>query len=106
MLICALVLFALNVSALEIPHAPLRRTISSVDRRSLFSAVVTAGIVRSTNVFAIEAPKVVVLGGTGFVGSEVCRQLKAAGARVISTSRDGRDGTVCLSYFRHNLNEE
>merc|ERR1712118_65186 len=42
--------------------------------------------------------KVLVLGGTGFVGSEVCKQLKALGVDVVATSRDGRDGTLALDF--------
>jgi hypothetical protein len=38
--------------------------------------------------------KILVLGGTGFVGSRVVQQLQDRGYSVISTSRDGRDGTV------------
>lgn len=41
-------------------------------------------------------PKVLVLGGTGFVGSRVVQQLQAQGVSVTATSRDGRDGTVAL----------
>lgn len=44
-----------------------------------------------TDIF--NTPKVLVLGGTGFVGSEVCRELSNLGVSYISTSRDGRDGT-------------
>jgi uncharacterized protein YbjT (DUF2867 family) len=42
--------------------------------------------------------KVLVLGGTGFVGSEVCKKLKSLGVDVIATSRDGRDGTLALDF--------
>lgn len=45
-----------------------------------------------------KANKVLVLGGTGLVGSEVVRQLKAQNIEVIATSRDGRDGTVELDF--------
>lgn len=38
--------------------------------------------------------KVLVLGGTGFVGSRVVNKLQSMGIQVIATSRDGRDGTV------------
>ena len=42
--------------------------------------------------------KVLVLGGTGFVGREVCQKLKALGVDYIATSRDGRDGTIALDF--------
>ena len=42
--------------------------------------------------------RVLVLGGTGLVGSEVVRQLARKGVEVISTSRNGRDGTVALDF--------
>jgi len=41
-------------------------------------------------------PKVLVLGGTGLVGSEIVRQLRAKNVDVIATSRDGRQGTQKL----------
>lgn len=40
--------------------------------------------------------KVLVLGGTGFVGSRVVKKLQNMGIEVVATSRDGRDGTVAL----------
>lgn len=40
--------------------------------------------------------KVLVLGGTGFVGSRVVQRLKSLGVEVVATSRDGRDGTIAL----------
>ena len=40
--------------------------------------------------------KVLVLGGTGFVGSRVVDLLRGSGVEVVATSRDGRDGTVAL----------
>lgn len=40
--------------------------------------------------------KVLVLGGTGFVGSRVVQNLRDQGVTVIATSRDGRDGTVAF----------
>jgi nucleoside-diphosphate-sugar epimerase len=47
--------------------------------------------------------KVLVLGGTGMVGSEVVRQLKSQGVDVISTSTDGRDGTISLDFTQPDL---
>jgi hypothetical protein len=39
---------------------------------------------------------IVVLGGSGFVGSRVVEVLRSMGANVVSTSTDGRDGTIAL----------
>lgn len=43
-----------------------------------------------------KATKVLVLGGSGFVGSRVVDQLKSQGVEVVSTSRDGRGGTIAF----------
>ena len=43
------------------------------------------------------APKVLVLGGSGFVGSRIVATLTELGIATIATSRDGRDGTVALN---------
>lgn len=43
-----------------------------------------------------ETPKILVLGGTGLVGSEICTQLKKKGLPYIATSRDGRDNTLAF----------
>jgi len=45
--------------------------------------------------------KVLVLGGTGLVGSEVVRQLKSIpNVDIIATSTNGRDGTIALDVTR------
>ncbi len=68
-----------------------------VSRRQLFvSAVVTATALSGGRVEATPTSKVLVLGGTGFIGSRVVQQLQKAGISVVATSRDGRDGTVAL----------
>jgi NAD(P)H-binding len=41
-------------------------------------------------------PKVLVLGGTGFVGSQVVQLLRDQGVAVVATSRNGRNGTAAL----------
>eukprot|EP00549_Striatella_unipunctata_P001670 CAMPEP_0118708196 /NCGR_PEP_ID=MMETSP0800-20121206/21721_1 /TAXON_ID=210618 ORGANISM="Striatella unipunctata, Strain CCMP2910" /NCGR_SAMPLE_ID=MMETSP0800 /ASSEMBLY_ACC=CAM_ASM_000638 /LENGTH=310 /DNA_ID=CAMNT_0006611299 /DNA_START=79 /DNA_END=1011 /DNA_ORIENTATION=+ len=46
---------------------------------------------------AAETDKILVLGGTGLVGSEVCKQLKAMNIDFIATSTDGRSNTVALN---------
>ena len=43
-----------------------------------------------------EAPRVLVLGGTGTVGKEVRSKLEGQGFFVVATSRDGRENTVQL----------
>jgi len=48
--------------------------------------------------------KVLVLGGTGFVGAEVCRQLTALQIPYVATSTDGRSGTVPLNVLAPNVN--
>lgn len=42
------------------------------------------------------ATKILVLGGTGFVGRRVVEKLRGVGIQVVATSRDGRDGTVAF----------
>lgn len=44
------------------------------------------------------SPKILVLGGTGFVGHQVVQLLQQRGLTVVATSRNGRDGTVALSF--------
>ncbi|CAB9506842.1 expressed unknown protein [Seminavis robusta] len=46
--------------------------------------------------------KVLVLGGTGFVGSRVVQQLESLGVTVVATSTDGRDGTVALDFTQQD----
>ena len=48
--------------------------------------------------------KVLVLGGTGFVGSQICKQLQSLGVKYIATSRDGRDGTKALDFTNSAIN--
>lgn len=48
--------------------------------------------------------KVLVLGGSGFVGSEVCKQLKDLGIDYVATSRDGRGETKTLDFTNSSLN--
>ena len=45
---------------------------------------------------ASETKVVLVLGGTGFVGSRVVQMLRDQGVTVVFTSRDGRNGSVAL----------
>ncbi|KAL3904247.1 MAG: hypothetical protein SGILL_010142 [Bacillariaceae sp.] len=50
--------------------------------------------------------KVLVLGGTGFVGSRVVKQLIQRGVQVTATSRDGRDGTLALDVTKEGIDVE
>jgi hypothetical protein len=45
---------------------------------------------------ATTSPKILLLGGTGLVGSQIRQLLQEQGIPVIATSRNGRDGTVAL----------
>lgn len=64
------------------------------------TTIVAATIALNPNpAFASEySGKLLVLGGTGFVGKEVCKKLSALGVDYIATSRDGRDGTIALDF--------
>lgn len=46
--------------------------------------------------------KILVLGGTGFVGTQIVQQLQNLNIPVISTSRDGRDNTIALDVTKEN----
>ena len=72
-------------------------------RRDFFQSLATTvalGVVASqaypqvSNADEGSKSKILVLGGTGFVGSRVVQKLQDRGYSVTSTSRDGRDGTV------------
>lgn len=69
-------------------------------RHLLVSAFFTATSFYGQSVDAATTSSVLVLGGTGFVGSRVVQQLKDVGISVIATSRDGRDGTMELDILR------
>lgn len=57
-------------------------------RREIFAASFLPLVVASQQASA-ESEKVVVLGGSGFVGSRICEQLAAKGVSVVSVSRSG-----------------
>jgi hypothetical protein len=86
---------------------------SSASRRDFFRTVASSvAIVGSLVTLAPESSraegssKVLVLGGTGFVGSRVVKKLKDLGLDVITTSRDGRDGTVAFDVTSAGMNVE
>ncbi len=99
---------------------PMSMPMSTSSRRDLFKKIFSSSIIATTAAattmatnpnFALAVPdvdvsgtgKVLVLGGTGFVGTEVCKQLKALGVDYIATSRDGRDGTIALDFSDPSL---
>jgi uncharacterized protein YbjT (DUF2867 family) len=55
---------------------------------------------------AVENERVLVLGGTGFVGSRVVQQLRDKGISVTATSRDGRDGTIAFDVTKEGIDVE
>ena len=84
-------------------RAFFRESFSSVVLPVLVSGVIaTSSLVSSPLVANADDPadlsprstKVLVLGGSGFVGSRVVKELKSQGVEVISTSTNGRDGTI------------
>jgi uncharacterized protein YbjT (DUF2867 family) len=48
--------------------------------------------------------KVLVLGGSGFVGTQVCSQLDKLGIQYVATSRNGRDNTKALDFTDSSIN--
>jgi len=71
----------------------------TLSRRGLLQNAIglTAGaMVAAPGKAFASSDKILVLGGTGLVGSEVVKTLQSKGYTVVATSRDGRDGTVAL----------
>ena len=67
------------------------------DRRSFLGSALAVPLLFSSGPSqAATPPKVLVVGGTGLVGSRVVQQLKQKGIATIATSTDGRDGTIAL----------
>ena len=90
----------------ELPsrRAFFRESISSIALPLLVSGVTGTSALTSNPLVAsaddvpapLKATKVLVLGGSGFVGSRVVSKLKAQGVEVLSTSTNGRDGTIAF----------
>lgn len=74
------------------------------------TAVTAAPLLLSPDTALAAAPpqisnqKILVLGGTGFVGAEVCRQLALLQIPYVATSTDGRSGTRPLDVLAPGLN--
>lgn len=76
------------------------------DRRTFLvsAGLSTLALASSLGASAADTPKVLVLGGSGLVGSEVVKKLKSMGVEVVATSRNGRDGTVALDVTQPSIN--
>ena len=80
-------------------------TTTSASRRGFLASTASMGLgllamPRLTLADEASKSKVLVLGGTGLVGSRVVKTLQDAGVSVVATSRDGRDGTVALDFTK------
>lgn len=61
------------------------------------SSLVNYPLVANADAVAVARPtKILVLGGSGFVGRRVVKELKDQGVEVVSTSTNGRDGTIAF----------
>ena len=61
------------------------------------SSLVNYPLVANADDVAVARPtKILVLGGSGFVGRRVVKELKDQGVEVVSTSTNGRDGTIAF----------
>lgn len=85
------------------PVPPSTR-LDAVNRRGFLSAgFVGAASTLFADTALASDEKVLVLGGTGMVGTEVVKTLQMLGVDVIATSTDGRDGTVALDFAQADL---
>jgi hypothetical protein len=80
-------------------------------RRAFFqilsaSSLLVKPLLFPQSVVAAESTKILVLGGTGFVGSQVMSTLRDMGIETIATSRDGRDGTIALDLTSENVQDQ
>ena len=76
-----------------------------LDRRQLLQGLASSAMaltITSTNPTIASAEgtsnKILVLGGSGFVGTQVCNQLQAKNIPYVSTSTNGRGGTIALDF--------
>lgn len=98
----------------ETPNDMVDGEFQSSSRRDFFT--LTTSSVIATASFVIQSQpsiaatqdysdtKVLVLGGSGFVGTEVCNQLKALGVDYVATSRNGRGETKPLDFTNSAIN--
>lgn len=102
---CLLVSLATAAAFVPAAHVPRHATHTAATRRDWLegmtaaAASATVAFSNSLPAFAGGKPRVVVVGGTGFVGSEVVRQLAAGGADVVSVSRRGGGGGGASDYI-------
>jgi len=93
-----------KIRHIEMSASTRRDFVQGITLASLIA--VTTGTSSSPAFASNESAKVLVLGGTGLVGSEVVRQLKNLNIPVVATSRNGRDGTIPLDVTKVNVEEE
>ena len=86
-------------------RAFFRESISSIALPLLVSVsgVTTTSVGKPLVANAEGASKVLVLGGSGFVGSRVVKTLKDQGVDVVATSTNGRDGTVAFDATKSGI---
>ena len=86
-------------------RAFFRDSISSIALPLLVSGVTTASTIAGNPLVANAdgAKKVLVLGGSGFVGSRVVKNLKDQGVDVVATSTNGRDGTIAFDATQNGI---
>lgn len=85
-------------------RAFFRESISSIALPLLVSGVSTSTLVGNPLAAnAAGAEKVLVLGGSGFVGSRVVKNLKDQGVDVVATSTNGRDGTIAFDATKSGI---
>lgn len=82
----------------------------SLSRRSFFKSSVSALAISANFLIPSDAKaavtqKVLVLGGTGLVGSRVVSQLNNMGYETIVTSTNGRDGTIALNFISDDVKD-
>jgi hypothetical protein len=89
------------------PRSQSRRTFfKTISLPVVLGGASTSTLATTTIANAETPPKILVLGGTGFVGSRVVSKLNDLGVQVIATSRNGREGTVAFDVTSEGINVE